>query len=461
MRPGSTHRSAYGLRVAGGGLLEPFGGYGQRGGLGRRLQVGARLGTLGEGPGSLDAPVQLEISGERYERPGSPSDHRFSMLGVVSFGAERPSRPTESVAMEPGAAPAVLPDTVAVPGVVALPGAEAGGDSVTAVPVHDVGPPAVEPPDVAVDRSEEPVAVLAAADAVDPPGEPVAVLAAADAVDPVARVRVQSEPAPVTPTTRGAAVPRPLAATAAPAPRAVSAAPAPRAVSAVPTDKQGNRAPAFSQRSYAFEMPARLGGGVGVTELGAVVARDPDHDPLTYALAAGDWRRFRVEPMSGAINWVGSPRELAAGPRRYQLTVTARDTGRLVAAATVVVAVAPADPPARARRERARAAVGVAPADRPAGSRPERSRAVVAAVDRTPAPVREVWAALEARAEMREDTPVRTSVQADTASRAVKSQAARLPADRQAAHEARAGEPQRPGKGRRPPLRRVRLHNRH
>ena len=54
---------------------------------------------------------------------------------------------------------------------------------------------------------------------------------------------------------------------------------------------------------------------------------------------------FAVAPSSGVITYVGEARELSAGPRRYELTVTARDTRRLVAAATVVVTVASVDGP--------------------------------------------------------------------------------------------------------------------
>ncbi len=96
---------AYGLRLGEDALLEPFGGYGQRAGLGRRLQLGARLGALGQVPGLFGGPVQLELTGERYERPGSPSDHRFSMVGVINFGAQRPKPPRRArTARESGTA---------------------------------------------------------------------------------------------------------------------------------------------------------------------------------------------------------------------------------------------------------------------------------------------------------------------------------------------------------------------
>ena len=71
--------------------------------------------------------------------------------------------------------------------------------------------------------------------------------------------------------------------------------------------------------------------------LGGVLARDPDRGPVTYALTAGDWTRFEVDAASGALTYLGPD---LPGTRRYELRVTARDTGRLTETATVVVTVA-------------------------------------------------------------------------------------------------------------------------
>ncbi len=99
--PGSAHdrtgmdaRLGYGLRLGRDGLLTPFTSFGQRQHGGRRLQVGTRVGAPGQGPGSLQGPFQLEISGERYDRPGGNPDHRFSMFGVVNLGGRSPARGT-------------------------------------------------------------------------------------------------------------------------------------------------------------------------------------------------------------------------------------------------------------------------------------------------------------------------------------------------------------------------------
>ena len=135
----------YGLPLAGGKLLEPFGGYGQRAGLGRRLQFGARLGALDQIPGLFGGPVQLEFTGERYDRPGNPSDHRFSMVGVVNFGAPRakrravPRATTESRTAWPlrAANAAPLPRPVSAPAPRLLVDDPGAGESAAPAPVDD------------------------------------------------------------------------------------------------------------------------------------------------------------------------------------------------------------------------------------------------------------------------------------------------------------------------------------
>ena len=83
-------RVGYGLRLPGGRLLTPFGGYGQMG-AGRRTQVGATLGSrLGLFGGGLDSPLQVEFLSERYVRPQGVADHRVTLFGIVTLGA--PSR---------------------------------------------------------------------------------------------------------------------------------------------------------------------------------------------------------------------------------------------------------------------------------------------------------------------------------------------------------------------------------
>ena len=86
----------YGFRLPGGRLLSAFGGYGETGS-GRRLRLGAYLGSLGASRGGFGSPVQIEFLGERYFRPAGAADHRFTLFGILNFGAaERPRCPVAS-----------------------------------------------------------------------------------------------------------------------------------------------------------------------------------------------------------------------------------------------------------------------------------------------------------------------------------------------------------------------------
>ena len=80
---GIDARGSYGLGVADDRLLlVPFAAYGRIGD-GERLQLGTTLGALRARGG---APVEFEFSGERYTRRLRGTDHRFSLLGIVTFG---------------------------------------------------------------------------------------------------------------------------------------------------------------------------------------------------------------------------------------------------------------------------------------------------------------------------------------------------------------------------------------
>ena len=81
-------RVGYGLRLSGGRVLTPFGGYGQMG-AGRRMQLGANLGMLGLFGGGLDSPLQVEFVGERHVRPRGGADHRLTLFGIVNIGKLR------------------------------------------------------------------------------------------------------------------------------------------------------------------------------------------------------------------------------------------------------------------------------------------------------------------------------------------------------------------------------------
>lgn len=271
---GVDARIGYGLRLPGGSLVTPFGGYGEREGMGRRLQLGARLGTVGQVRGGFVSPVELEFAGERYSRPGSDADHRVSLLGIVTFSDRAPA------ASMPAAAPMpITPETA-----------------------H--GTDAVAPLDPAVAAPVE--SLLETRTAMD--------YAAATAVAP--------------PTLTGAGLAGLLG-------------------------DQSTRPPAFSARSYAFELPGHWTRRRVATPVGAVMARDPAREPVVYALVAGDGRLFSIEPSSGTIRWVGAVNGLEPEAGQYELTVAARNTRRLMAEVPVVVTIGtareesdPTSPPA-------------------------------------------------------------------------------------------------------------------
>ncbi|MCY4661994.1 MAG: tandem-95 repeat protein [Acidobacteria bacterium] len=76
-------RVGYGVRLPAAGLLTPFGVYG-RSSYGQRLRAGAVVEAAGDDP---DPPLGLEVSAERYSRPGhAGTDRRLSVLGRITFG---------------------------------------------------------------------------------------------------------------------------------------------------------------------------------------------------------------------------------------------------------------------------------------------------------------------------------------------------------------------------------------
>ena len=258
---GVDARVGYGLRLPGGSVVTPFGGYGEREGLGRRVQVGARLGTLGQVRSGSASPVELEFSGERYERPGSDADHRFSLLGIVTFDGGNPAlQPNVAEEFNHAAHPLLEP----VPTTTAM-----------------ISPTITAPSTPVIPQVE---ALIASVHTGTSP-------------DRVAETGVKAVPA------EDAALP--------------------------------NGPPAFSHKSYTFELPWSQAGRRAL--IGTVMARDPGHGAVIYALAAGDGRRFSVEPSSGTITWMGSPEDIESGTQRYELRVSARNTHRLMAETTVLV----------------------------------------------------------------------------------------------------------------------------
>ena len=361
--PGSAYdqtgidtRLGYGLRLGRDGLVTPFGSYGQRQNSGRRLQVGTLVGTLGQTPGSLHGPLQIEVSGERHDRPGGNADHRFSMFGVLNLGGGGPAYGT-ATGIDPRLHVPVsdlsdtedLPDTVFAPPAPAPDAAPPLDEARTpALAMAAVGsavtPPAALSPEVAdadaaaSDRTpvEVPVPVTEYAGAApveaDLPlsgavadtatmesgfesSEPAVTLTArrndVDVPDALKAPAMATEPASRAPAVRapmaaGAAVTGrgerrtavPVAARYAPTAPGRELRPAPateiRAARGRRSSPRSNQPPGFSSPTYAFETPSRRGSRGEVAPLGFVVARDPNRDPVTYSLDGGG-----LDPLRG------------------------------------------------------------------------------------------------------------------------------------------------------------------
>ena len=73
--------------------------------------------------------------------------------------------------------------------------------------------------------------------------------------------------------------------------------------------------------------------------IGVVQARDPEGEAVRYALASGDASRFTLGSSNGIITYVGPGEDYEAGPREYELRVTARDDDRRTAGVAVLVRV--------------------------------------------------------------------------------------------------------------------------
>ena len=100
-----------------------------------------------------------------------------------------------------------------------------------------------------------------------------------------------------------------------------------------------NAPPVFEAPSYTFELRENVDGGPRPVALGAVAARDPDGDEVTYSLASGAAARFAVGAEDGAVTYVGPGEDFETAPNRYDLTVRARDPHGADALAQVVVEV--------------------------------------------------------------------------------------------------------------------------
>ena len=100
-----------------------------------------------------------------------------------------------------------------------------------------------------------------------------------------------------------------------------------------------NRPPAFEQDVHHFELAEHVDGRRQAVVLGKVTASDPDGDSPTYVLASGDRSCFAVGAGDGVVTYIGPGEDFEAGPKRYALTVGARDPHGAEAQVRVVVAV--------------------------------------------------------------------------------------------------------------------------
>ncbi|MYJ39874.1 MAG: tandem-95 repeat protein [Gemmatimonadetes bacterium] len=95
--------------------------------------------------------------------------------------------------------------------------------------------------------------------------------------------------------------------------------------SAVVEVEVANRAPAFGQPTYGFELPENIDGRENPADIGGVAAFDPDGDALTYEIVSGDQTRFAVGALDGAVSYVGPGEDYETGPNRFELVVRALD----------------------------------------------------------------------------------------------------------------------------------------
>ncbi len=110
-------------------------------------------------------------------------------------------------------------------------------------------------------------------------------------------------------------------------------------VSATVTVEVVNRAPAFKESVYRFELAENLDGSRQSVHLGQAAAEDPDGDALTYDVSGGDREHFRIGSRDGMVKYVGPGEDFESEPNRYELTVQAQDPHGAAAEAQVVVTV--------------------------------------------------------------------------------------------------------------------------
>ena len=123
-----------------------------------------------------------------------------------------------------------------------------------------------------------------------------------------------------------------------------SAATASVAAAPVPADVQ--KAPAFAERGYVFELAENTDGSTNRVSLGTVLATDPEGAALTYSIEGGNASGlFEIDAASGELFYTGAGEDYEAGAGLFELTVRASD-GPLFTHTTVVVVVTDVQEPA-------------------------------------------------------------------------------------------------------------------
>ena len=99
-------------------------------------------------------------------------------------------------------------------------------------------------------------------------------------------------------------------------------------------------APAFSEESYAFELPENVDGRTERQSLGTVAATDPDGGAVRYSLAGDNASGlFAIEETSGELYYVGSGEDYEGDADPYELAVRASDGAHTVDTMVTVTVV--------------------------------------------------------------------------------------------------------------------------
>ena len=99
-----------------------------------------------------------------------------------------------------------------------------------------------------------------------------------------------------------------------------------------------NEAPVFEASEYTFGLVEHVDARASPLTVGDVLARDPEGEAVTYALASGDSSRFAVDAASGRITYTGAGED-AGATGSYRLKVSAADPRQASSTTTVDILV--------------------------------------------------------------------------------------------------------------------------